>query len=367
VAFLPVAEADLSELERRYLLEAFDSGFLSGAGPFVQRFEQAFADRVGAKHAVACSNGTVSLHLALTALGVGPGDEVIVPDLTYVATANAVSYCGATPVFADVEPGTWCLSARTVEPLLCAETAGIIPVHLYGHPCQMSSLGELADEHGLFLLEDAAQAHGAYAHERPVGSIGTAGSFSFYGNKILTTGEGGMVCTNDAALDQKMRHLRGHCMDPERRYWFTELGYNYRMPNLCAAVGLGQVERLPELLRKRAAVAAWYENALLPLPVQLPPAAGWAEPVYWLYSILLPPEVDRDALLQELLTQGIDARPFFASLSELPFHREAAWRHPLPVTSRKLAARGINLPTGGHVSRESVGLVAEALHQLLRV
>ena len=362
---IPLASAQLGNLERKYLLEAFDSGFISGAGPFVERFEHAFAKRIGTRFGVACSNGTASLHLALKALGVGPGAEVIVPDLTYVATANAVTYCGARPVFADVDPSTWCISLETVEPLVTRRTMGIIPVHLYGQPCDVEDLQGIADAHGLFILEDAAQAHGAHIYGKPVGSLGNASSFSFYGNKLVTTGEGGIICTDCEDLAASMRALRGHCMDPERRYWFTDVGYNYRMPNLCAAVGLAQVEGLDAVLAHRTAIDSWYREALAPLPVALPPSRDWADDVCWLFSAVLQEEDDRDAVIESLRQSGIDSRPFFASLSTLPFHVEMAKYYPVPEHSRRLARCGLNLPTGPHVSREVVERVAGALRAAL--
>jgi perosamine synthetase len=356
-----VSSPDLSSLERQYLLEAFDSGWISGAGPFVQRFEVAFADRFGVHHAISCANGTAALHLALLALGVKPGDEIIVPDLTYVATANAVSYCGATPVFADCEEDTWCVSVETIEPLITPKTVGIIPVHLYGHPCDMDAINTLAAKHGLFVLEDAAEAHGALVRGKPVGSLGTAATFSFYGNKIITTGEGGMVTTNDEALAVRMRQLRSQGMDPKKRFWFPMIGYNYRLTNLQAAIGLAQLERLDEKVDKHRQIAGWYREELdsvsgLQLPVEKP----WAKNVYWLFSVVLEGagEAQRDKVMQGLADGGIETRPFFHPMHVLPMYARSEAN--CPVASR-LAARGINLPTHAGLRKGDLARIAEAL------
>lgn len=362
---IPVASASITDLERRYVLEALDSGFVSGAGPFVQRFERAFAERIQTQHAVACCNGTVALHLALVALGCRPGNEVIVPDLTYVATANAVSYCGATPVFADVLRDTWCISPESVRSLITPRTVGIIPVHLYGQPADMHEICAIADAHGLFVIEDASEAHGAHLNQRPVGSYGDASTFSFYGNKLLTTGEGGIVCTSDPDLEAKLRSYRGHCVDAQRTYWFTDVGYNYRMSALCAAFGLAQTERLEQILSVRRQNDAWYRSALASLPLKLPATREWADDVCWLFSVVFEEPEDRARAVAALREAEIDSRPFFPSLSTLPFHEAAAAGRPPPSTSRWLADRGMNLPTGEHVTAQIVDAVASALSEAL--
>lgn len=362
---IAVSAPDLGERERRYLLEAFDSGWISGAGPFVERFESAFAQKLGVRHAVSCANGTVALHLALLALGVEPGDEVIVPTLTYVATANAVAYCGATPVFADCEADTWCVSAATIAPLITSRTVGVIPVHLYGHPCDMDAIMELAGQRGLFVLEDAAEAHGAAYRGRPVGAIAQAGTFSFYGNKIMTTGEGGMVTTNDNALAEKMRFLRGQGMDPQRRYWFPAMGYNYRLTNLQAAIGLAQLERLEELVAARRRLAQWYREELKGVAgLALPVEKSWARNVYWMFSVVLEgaSEAERDAVMAALAAENIETRPFFHPCHTLPMYRASGAN--CPIASR-LAVQGINLPTFAQLSRPQIERIAVAVRSAL--
>ncbi|HEX5576551.1 MAG TPA: DegT/DnrJ/EryC1/StrS aminotransferase family protein, partial [Gemmatimonadales bacterium] len=230
--FIPVAAPMLVGNEKAYVLDCLDSSWISSAGQYVSRFEAAFADFCGVKHAVACCNGTAALHVALSALGVGPGDEVIVPTLTFVATANAVIQCGARPVFVDSEPETWNIDPALIEAKITPRTKGIIVVHLYGHPAEMESIVSTARRHGLFVVEDAAEAHGAEHNGRRVGSLGDVGIFSFFGNKIITTGEGGMVTTSDDTLAARVRQLKAQGIDPNRRYWYPVIGYNYRMTNV---------------------------------------------------------------------------------------------------------------------------------------
>ena len=246
-----VAEPTLGGNERKYVLDCLDTNWISSNGKYIGMLESAFAEFCGSKHAIACNNGTTSLHLALVAMGLEPGDEVIIPTVTYIATANCVRYCHATPVLVDVEPGTLNVDPAAIEKAITPKTKGIIPVHLYGYPADMDAINAIAQRHGLFVLEDAAEAHGATIGGRRVGSMGTAASFSFFGNKIVTTGEGGMLTTDDDDLAARMRLLRGQGMDPKRRYWFPVVGYNYRMTNIQAAIGLGQMERVSEKLAKR--------------------------------------------------------------------------------------------------------------------
>src|ERR1051326_2013909 len=259
---IPIARPDLSGNELLYVTECLRSGWVSSLGSFIEQFENSFAAYCGTSKAVACNNGTSALHLALSALGVGPGDEVIVPALTFIATANAVHYCGATPVFADAELSTMNIDPEQIEKHLSARTRGIIVVHLYGRPANMDPILSLARRHGLWLVEDAAQAHGATYHDHRVGSLGDAATFSFFGNKIITTGEGGMVTTNDPELADRMRLLRAHGMSPERKYWFPVVGFNYRMTNIQAAIGLAQMERIEAMLLRRRIVAGWYNDRL---------------------------------------------------------------------------------------------------------
>ena len=244
LARISVACPVLNGRETEYVMECMRTSWISSVGRFVTEFERGFADFCGVRHAVATNNGTTALHLALVAIGIKPDDEVIVPSLTYIASANAVKYCGATPVFVDNDPVTFNIDPAAVEAAITERTKAIIPVHLYGHMADMDVLIEIATKHDLLIVEDAAEAVGARYKGRRAGSLGTCATFSFFGNKILTTGEGGMVTTNDGELAERLKLLRGQGMDPQRRYWFPEIGYNYRMTNLAAAIGLGQLENI---------------------------------------------------------------------------------------------------------------------------
>ena len=242
--FIPISQPSLGEREIEYVLSAVKSGWISSKGQYIDAFEKQFADFVGIKYALAVSNGTNALHLALASCGIKAGDEVIIPDLTFIATENAVRYTGADVVFVDIDKDTLCISPVSIERAITGKTKAIIPVHLYGHPANMREIMRIAKIHSLVVIEDAAEALGAEAYRQRVGSIGKCGVFSFYGNKIITTGEGGMLTTNDHITFEKARYLRDHAMDQHKRYWHTMVGFNYRMTNLQAAVGLAQMERI---------------------------------------------------------------------------------------------------------------------------
>jgi len=362
---IPVAAPSLIGREREYVDDCMKSGWISSAGKYVELFETGFAEFCGVRHAVACCNGTVALHLALAALGVAAGDEVIVPTLTFVATPNAVTYCGATPVFADSEPETWNLDPEQVEAKITARTRGIIAVHLYGHPAAMKKLREIAQRRGLFLLEDAAEAHGAACDGRIVGSLGDAAAFSFYANKIITTGEGGMVVTNDDALAEKIRLLRGQGMDPHRRYWHPVIGYNYRMMNLAAAIGLAQLEKIDEQLAARLNIARAYKERLRLLPGVLPQTEQpWAQHVYWMFSIVLDPDLwpGRDQVIEKLAAQGVETRPVFYPAHTFPPYLKPAAAGAFPV-AENLSAHGLSLPTWTGLTEAEIDYVCRALEK----
>ena len=301
----PVAAPDLSGNELDYVTECLSSSWISSQGRFIEEFENRVAEFVGARFAVATCNGTAALHIALLALGLKPGDEVIVPTLTYVATANAVTFCGARPVFADIDAQTWNLNPNSVCRLITPKTRGILPVHLYGLPCDLGPILETARRHGLWVVEDAAEALGASYANRVVGSFGEAAIFSFFGNKIVTTGEGGMVVTNDPDLAERLRLLRGQGMDPKRRYWHPMVGFNYRMTNIAAAIGVAQMERVNGLLAARRRVATWYQEELADCPglsfqfVQ-PPSTS----VFWMVGVVLENPLNRDGLMAELASEA---------------------------------------------------------------
>lgn len=352
--------------EKKYLNECIDTGWISANGRFIREFEKKFADFCGTKYAIACSNGTVTLHLALKALGIGPGDEVIMPTLTYIATANAVNYCGATPIFVDSEPDTWNIDVKDVESKITERTKAIIPVHLYGLACNMDKLLAVANKKGIPVVEDAAEAHGAKWGKRKVGSIGKIGSFSFFGNKIITCGEGGMLTTDDEELYERMRLLRSQGVDPKKRYWHTTVAYNYRMTNMQAAIGLGQLECIDWHLEQRQRVAGLYHKYLEDLKdyVDIQAVPEQASHVYWMNSILLKDSVtkNRDQVMEELEKKNIEMRPLFYPMHIMPPYFDASVHCPV---AEKLSSRGINLPSHGLLTEEQIEYIVKSLKEVI--
>jgi perosamine synthetase len=358
---ISVAQPKLAGNERKYVLDCLDTNWISSNGKYIAAFEEAFAAFCGVKHAVAANNGTTALHLALVALDLKPGDEVIIPTVTYIATANAVKYCGATPVLVDVTADTMNIDPAQIEQAITPRTRGIIPVHLYGHPAQMNAVMEIANTHKLWVLEDAAEAHGAEVGGKRVGSIGDCAIFSFFGNKIITTGEGGMVTTNNDELAAKLRLYRGQGVDPKRRYWFPVIGYNYRMTNIQAAIGLAQMETIDTSLSERQELARAYDEALAPLAdfLVLPTTQPGMQHVYWMYTVFLREgnEVRRNAVMQALDEQGIETRPVFYPMHVLPPYLEDK---AYPVAD-EWAQRGINLPTHQYLTQDDIDRVSASL------
>jgi len=360
-SWIPVAEPDIGVLEERYLVQAFRSGWISSLGEYITAFERSFAEFCEVEYGVAVSNGTVALQLALLAADIGPGDEVIVPPLTFVATAAAVKHVGATPIFIDCEPQIGTMDPSALRSAITSHTKAVIPVHLYGHPADMDPIMEVADKYGLIVIEDASEAHGARYKGRKVGSIGHMATFSFYGNKIITTGEGGMVVTSSRELASRIRFLKDHAMDPARRYWHQEVGFNFRMTNLQAAIGCAQLERFEEIVDKRRAVLDAYRDAFREEnEIDINPVRPWAEPVPWLVCALLPSKLagaKRDSLMLALKSELIDSRPYFNLLSDMPPYRRKLIDVPryrdYPV-ARRLAMRGLNLPSSTKLTREAI-------------
>ena len=365
---LRVADPVLDGHERRYLEEAIDTNWVSSAGPFVRRFEAAFAEASGCRFGVACSSGATALHLALAAAGVGSGDEVILPAFTMVATANAVHHAAASPVLVDSDPETWNLDIGRLADLLSRRTRAVIAVHTYGQPVDTESLGRFCRANGLALVEDAAEAHGARFSGRPVGSLGDVAAFSFYGNKIVTTGEGGMVTTNDPGIAAAARELRDHAFSPDRHFWHHFRAFSFRMSNLQAAVGLAQVERLDELLAARRLVARAYAERLAGIPgLGLSPEREGLESVHWMYGILVGEEfgLSRDELRAALAAEGIETRAFFAPLHLQPAYRDLHRGQRFPVAER-LAATGLYLPSSPSLSDADVERVTAAVRAACR-
>lgn len=363
--YFPVSRPSLSELEERYLLDAFRSGWISSIGPYLRQFEERFAQRCGVGSTVATTSGTTALHLALAAAGIEAGDEVIVPDLTYVATANAVAYCGARAVCVDVLPTTWCLDPAAVEAAIGPRTRAVIAVDAYGHPADYRALHAITRRHGLFLLADAAESFGASVDGQPTGSLADATTFSFFGNKIITSGEGGCVTTADPALADRMRLLRGQGMDPQRRYWFPVLGYNYRMTNLCAALLCAQLDRAEDIIAGRDRVVSGYEEQLAGVPMlTAQPTRPDVRRGPWMASFLVGEAGEktlRDRLARRLAQLGVDTRPFFVPIHELPAHRQ---KGDFSVTT-DLSRRGINFPTYVDMDEPAVKAVTHRIRHCL--
>jgi len=359
--FIPVSEPTITEKEIEYITQAVRSGWVSSLGEYINKFEDEFAKFVGTKYALTVANGTVGLHLALVSLGIKEGDEVIVPDLTFIATANAVKYTGATPVFADIDKDTWCISPDDIRKKVTSKTKAIIPVHLYGHPADMDPILGIAKEYGLYVIEDCAEAHGAEYKGKKVGSIGHCGVFSFYGNKIITTGEGGMITINDEKLYERAKYLRDHAMVKEKRYWHTEIGYNYRMTNIQAALGLAQLERINEIIQKKREIFRWYQECLKDLKgVKLNPEKEWAKNVYWMVCLVNEnfDEEKRDEFMKKLKEKGIDTRPFFYPCSMMPMYKKDEF---VNCIAYEIYQKGINLPSGYNLKEEDVKWIAKVI------
>ncbi len=368
---IPLAAPDLNGNEEAYVVEAIRSGWISSSGAFVDRFEPAFAKICGTSAAFGVCNGTVALHLALLALDVRAGDEVLVPSLTYVATANAVRYVGAEPVFVDVSPETWCINPEMLENSITPRTKGIIAVHLYGHPADMDAINHVAAVHGLWVVEDAAEAHTAMYKGRPVGGLARVGTFSFYGNKIFSCGEGGAVTVSDSQLELRIRTLRGQGVDPSRRYFFPVTGYNFRLTNIACALLCAQLERSDEIIARRNHIYDTYRKTLSSVVgIGFQPIADWAKCAPWLFCITVDEEAygqGRDQLMKRLEEVGIETRPFFIPLHRLPPFREGS-RHrkeDLPVTD-VLARQGINLPTYSGLTEQQVADIAGYISSFAR-
>jgi perosamine synthetase len=362
-SLIPISQPSVSEMEISHVTDAVKSGWVSSLGPYIESFERSFAEYCGTKYALTVSNGTTGLHLALLAVGVRPCDEVIIPDLTFIATANAVTYTGAQPVMVDIDPETLCLDPEAVERAITPRTRAIIPVHLYGHPAAMDDINTIASKNDLAVIEDAAEAHGAEYKGRRVGSLGRCGVFSFYGNKIITTGEGGMITTDDEVLCQTAKRLRDHAMHPIKRYWHGEIGYNYRMTNLQAALGVAQLKRIGEFSRRRREIMEWYRAGLgHRAELRLNCEATWAANAYWMVCLEVDGmnEASRQSLMASLRARGVDSRPYFYPVSDMPMYPTA----DTPI-AHHVSPRGINLPTFVDLSREKVDYICATVEQAL--
>jgi len=339
----PVAIPNLGGNEFKYLTDAFLSTWISSTGSYIDKFESEFSNYSDCEYGIAVSNGTVALHVALVALGIGKGDEVIVPDLTFAATINAVLHANATPVIVDIEDQSWCIDPDEIEKSITSKTKAIIPVHLYGQVCDMDSIMSLAKQYGLKIIEDCAEAHGSMFKGNKVGSFGDIGCFSFYGNKVITTGEGGMCVTNSTELNDKLRLLRDHGMSKTRRYYHDVVGYNYRMTNLQAAIGLAQLERIDKIHENRSLYEKSYKRASLNGDFEFQQDLKNRERITWIVCLLVNESDKRDKLIQLLENNGIDARPFFYLLSDMDIYKK--YSHSSTPISKNISSRGVSLPT----------------------
>lgn len=348
---IPIYQPSLNGNEKIYVNECLDSTWISSKGRFIAEFEAGFAAYTGVRYAASVSNGTVALHLALVALGVGHGDEVLVPTLTYIASVNAITYTGAVPVFVDSVADTWQMDPEDVRRKITPRTRAIMAVHVYGHPCEMDALVAIAREHRIFLVEDCAEAFGSRYRGKHVGAFGDIATYSLFANKTITTGEGGMVVTNDETLHDRVVHFKGQGLAKHRQYWHDVIGYNYRMTNVCAAIGLAQLERADELLSRKRQVAQWYAEGLEGVPVTLHREVGDVYHSYWMCSILVDDPARRDPLRIVLENNGIETRPLFYPVHTMPMYAQKFQRHPV---AEDLGWRGINLPSYPDLSRDQV-------------
>jgi len=363
---IPLMQPALGGNELAYVSDCVTTGWISSQGEYVQRFEQQFSDFLGGQDALAVSSGTAALHLALKALDIGPGDEVIVPDFTFAAPANVVLHCGATPVLADVDRSTWTVDPGDIERRVSERTRAIIPVHLYGHPCDMDRINAIARDNGLKVVEDCAEAQGARYRGQPVGTLGDIGCFSFFSNKVITTGEGGMVTTANAEIADRLRLLRDHGMRRGRRYWHEIAGFNYRMTNLQAAVGVAQMERVDSFIERRKEIGERYISRLGDIPgLVMPPRQTWGETIYWIFSMQIDPEIagiSRDQLTVKLDARGIETRPFF-----IPLHLQPPYKQPGEFTvSTEISSTGISLPSGNDISDAEIDRVCDTIGTILQ-
>lgn len=355
---IPLYQPTLDGNEKKYVNDCLDSNWISSKGKYISKFEEKFAEYIGVQYAASVANGTMALHLALIAMGIGPGDEVLVPTLTYVACANAVLYTGAIPVFIDSLEHTWQMDPNEVRRKITSKTRAIIAVHLYGHPSEIDTLSSIAQEHELYLLEDCAEALGSRYKNKLVGSFGDMSVFSFYGNKTITTGEGGMVVTNNETLYDRAVRFRGQGLAKNRQYWHDILGYNYRMTNICAAIGLAQLERVENFISKKRQIADWYREGLKASPVQFHDETELVIHSYWMCSILVPEPRQRDNLRDYLAEKGIETRPVFYPIHTLPYYASKFGRYKV---AENLGWRGVNLPSWPGLDKKHVDFICQAI------
>ena len=355
---IPVYEPFLFGNEKKYVNDCLDSTWISSKGKYINLFEDAFSRYVGAKYSASVCNGTVALHVALLALGIGENDEVIVPTLTYIASVNAISYTGAKPVFVDSEYNTWQISPSDIRRKITPKTKAILAVHLYGHPCEMNTLQAICKEHNLFLIEDCAEAIGALYNNKHVGTFGDISTFSFFGNKTITTGEGGMVVTDDETLYDRVVHFKGQGLAMHRQYWHDVIGYNYRMTNICAAIGLAQLEQIDHIIEEKLLIARYYKEGIKSLPLSFHGEYGDVRHSYWMCSVLVESPQLRDQLRSHLERNNIETRPVFYPVHTMPMYSKKYERH---ANAENIGWRGLNLPSYPALTKEGLSFIIDKL------
>jgi perosamine synthetase len=359
-----VYEPSITDLEKKYVFDCLESGWISSSGEMVTRFGKLFSQYIGTKHAIPLCNGTAALHIALLVYGIGKGDEVICPAFTFAATANAVIHAGAKPVLVDIEKNSLALDSSLVEKAITAKTKAVIVAHLYGIPADVMKLKKICKKHNLILIEDAAESVGATCGNKYVGSIGDIGCFSFYGNKNVTTGEGGMVVTNNKKIAEKVRYFSSHAMKQSKRYWHNEVGYNYRMTSLQAAIGVAQMERVDEILKKKVHISNTYDRLLKAVPnIRLMKDPKYGKYVCWLYTIFVPNIKIRNEMMLYMSKKGIETRKTFYPLSDMPPYKSI---EKFPV-SKHMAQTGISFPSSPLLSDEDIEYVADAITHFMKM
>lgn len=375
---IPVNEPQLDGRELEYISECVRTGWVSSAGHFIEEFEKGWAAYCGRRYGIAVCNGTTALQMAVAGLELKPGDEVIMPTFTIISCALAVIYNGGVPVLVDSDPNTWCMDVRRVENKITSRTKAIMPVHIYGHPVDMDPLLELAEEHELSIIEDAAEAHGAEylssrdTHQtawRRCGSFGAMSCFSFYANKLITTGEGGMVLTNSPDLAEKMKSLRNLCFVPQRRFYHERLGFNFRLTNMQAALGLAQMERIDHIVARKRRIGQRYTRGLKDIScLQLPIEESWAHSVYWMYGIIISENTGMNAfeLSKQLIAKGVETRPFFLGMHEQPvFQKRGLFLNERYPVAERISRQGLYLPSGLALTEAQIDNVCSMMHDIL--
>ena len=353
----PVYQPSLKGNEKKYVDDCLDSTWISSKGKYIKLFEDSFSEFVNINHSVAVSNGTVALHLALLALGIVAGDEVIVPTFTYIASVNAIKYVNAKPVFVDSDPVTWQINSSKIREKITKKTKAIMAVHIYGHPCDMKEIKKIAKENKLYIIEDCAEAIGSYYDNKHAGSFGDIATFSFFGNKTITTGEGGMVCTNNKNLHDLVVRLKGQGLATGKEYFHDIIGYNYRMTNICAAIGFAQLERISDILKEKDRVISEYKKALKNVPVSIHQEVGNVKHSYWMFTILASSEKEKNELRNYLAEYGIETRPAFHPVHTMPMYIDG---NTYPV-AEDLGRRGVNLPSYPDLSNDDIEFITSKI------